>query len=422
MSIFLTLKETGIIDPELTFKGYSTWNLSIDTPQQNNVVTVNSDFKLSDIIDAKVKVLQDSFGKNNLTAEEEIHARFTSLGTPIAEVYSDFFLEVNYPNFVYNKWYTLHPGDVLGPSDPTISLSSLFNRDTDTVSEIGITVYTKFVSLDTGNTEYISGNKVIATDYDFGTVRLDAPPTFDTSVTSSGPYYRNLSTFTCRVSNLDAKYGGRIVSVALWYYILDSNGRKVDSENVNTIYTSASSVTISGKITNIIESSSNSEVQPYIMVVDSRGQTTIEELPVITVIPYSVPEINSLDANRCDGNRILDEDGTNGLIELSYTLNSLATSIDKPTVLKDGVVYTSHITWYDFEGSQITFPYSYESNTTIYGFDEGALNPKKSYSYNIRITDNLGGASNTVDDVIPLAFYTIDVKAGGHGSSACPCS
>ena len=102
---------------------------------------------------------------------------------------------------------------------------------------------------------------------------IDAPPTFTAVTSSTGSYFKNVSTYTATISNLDPKYGATISSVVL------TLGSQTASRTTNGALSIA--VNATGTFT------------PTIVATDSRGQSTTKTLTAITVSNHSEPTLTA---------------------------------------------------------------------------------------------------------------------------------
>ena len=293
------------------------------------------------------------------------------------------------------------------PSGFDIQLADLFNSGNPSVGSVdiiakadenGIYLHSDDANGNKGN-EYLN-----ASEYTFGTiakVTLVAPPTFDVSVSSSGAYYSGIHPYSVAISNCSAKYGGTI------------------SETKLTI--GGQSTTGSGNGTLSIIPNAVGTFTPVVTVTDSRGQVTTKTLPSITVLPHSV-DITAVTAQRINASTgLLDDEGTNALITATITYSAFSGNyLLKPDVMVGGVS-TNNVTWYSSWTASSGFSnpiswtnYAPTSPVTLYGKCTSSFNKESSYEIGVTPKTTYDtGTDHTA--TLAQAFYTICVRAGGHG-------
>lgn len=227
---------------------------------------------------------------------------------------------------------------------------------------------------------------------------LNAPPTFTApTISFDTPYvYSGLTTASVTVSDVAAKYGGNIVSVA--FTIGNQTVTRSDNGTLSILLDTGGVFT------------------PTVTVTDSRGQTTTKSLDPITVNVYTAPSI-SFDVARTLNDGTPDDEGTYGLIEAELTFSDVVATAVAPSVVltdDDGTQTTPSVTWYTDSSltTQVTWA-NVSSGDTVYGLFSG-LSTQHSYQVSVRPRDSEGTGTAVTQTIAP-AFYTIDFYAGGHG-------
>lgn len=289
-----------------------------------------------------------------------------------------------------------------------IKPSILFNGTNPTVKSRKVRVLFDNAHI----TMFANGNKreanldVLSNERHTFTVVLDAPPTFEhTGLVFDKDYiYSSLTTASVDLTNMEAEYGGYIKKATLQiggqkdYIQSASSGTSIHSGTLSILLTKAGTFT------------------PTITVEDSRGQTTVEELPTITVNEYNKPSA-VMEIERATSRGVPDEEGEYGLATLEITYTDSIAKLQKPELKIDGGI-TDDVTWYLDEActnaitnwSSVNPP----SPATLYGVFGANLLPQQSYTVEVRPRDefNYGTA---LTQMLPSSFYTIDFLAGGHG-------
>lgn len=170
----------------------------------------------------------------------------------------------------------------------SFSTSSLFNANNKTTRTVSINwkVAAQGSMIGTGKPDpyntggYLSiahygtpGSSYSWTISSEGTVTLNAPPTFNATTTSTGPYYANVSTYRVNLASLSAKYGGTISSAVL------------------TVGNQTASRTTNGELAIVLNATGT--FTPSVKVTDSRGQVTTVNLSAITVASHTSPTVTA---------------------------------------------------------------------------------------------------------------------------------
>ena len=262
--------------------------------------------------------------------------------------------------------------------DCTESVSSFFNSSNSTSKTVSIILVCDEARLNSykansdGTSSY-NNTYLLSSATSWGTVRtitLNAPPTYTATTTSSGPYFKDRSTYKVNLTNLEAKYGGTISSVVL------------------TVGSQTTSRTTNGEMS--ISLNAAGTFTPSITATDSRGQTTTKTLSEITVIDHQAPTC-------------------------SYTINSSGPYyVDASTynITVSNIVTYDNVSIKD-AGIKLSYPGWYATRSTAGSFNI-ILHSTGTYSPTLRITDNLDAyteytlSSITVyENTIPTCTATV---------------
>lgn len=291
----------------------------------------------------------------------------------------------------------------------TVNTASLFSASNKNVKTLNVSYYGvdgaghsgKGSLYDAPEGIVIFGRGLWGTLY---TITLNAPPTFDsTQVYFDTPYvYAGYTTASVDVSNVSAKYGGDISSVAF----------TVGNQTV----------TGSGNGTLSIALTASGTFTPIVKVTDSRGQVTTKTLNAITVNAYVAPTV-SFTVERTDNLGVSNDEGESVVITATFNYTDDMASLTTPTVVvtdQDNIVVTPTITWYiNRELTTVISNWSsVSSGVTVYALLDNAnhnlFNTQKSYQ--IALTPNdIRSSGTTITQILGGAFYTVDFLAGGHG-------
>ena len=252
------------------------------------------------------------------------------------------------------------------------------------------------------------------------TYTLDAPPTFTSTVSSSAPYYKTLSSYSVTLSDVSIKFGGDVKETRLALYD-STTGAEVLQPVIGTGNgTLTIPLTLAGTFT------------PKVSVTDSRNQVTTTTLSNITVIDYEGPTIDfstARVARNAQPDATLADEGTYALVTANVTFKNSIAKLQTPAVTvkdKNGTSVTANAYWYTGKNGNtltgaMTFPYNTSGSLTMYGkiqpTSTSHFTPNDSYSITIELTDSIGGnnAKASLERSLATAYYTIDFKAGGHG-------
>lgn len=243
--------------------------------------------------------------------------------------------------------------------------------------------------------DYASGE--IIGDASVGVIKLNAPPTFDTTSLSidTSSAYAGVTTASVDVSNLSALYGGYIAEAKLTIG--------------NQSATRANNGTISIPLNTV------GTFAPTVSVTDSRGQVATQTLDAITVHEYTSPSVSFL-VQRTLATGVPSDDGEYGTITATFNFSDVVARLTQPTVTVDGTSAT--VTWYSTRATDGSLSGAVNwsaltSPTIVYGV---VSTPNTQESCQITVTpidSNSSGAPIT--QTLASAFYTIDFLAGGHG-------
>lgn len=292
----------------------------------------------------------------------------------------------------------------------SVSTSSIFSSSNKTVKTVSITFSKQHLGLTSakdsmGNRPdgYYTNSSLVSWGTLY-TITLNAPPTFDsTQVYFDTPYvYAGYTTASVDVSNISAKYGGDISSVAF----------TVGNQTV----------TGSGNGTLSIALTAGGTFTPTVKVTDSRGQVTTKTLDAITVNTYVAPT-TSFTVERTNSLGVPNDEGESAVITATFNYTDDMASLTTPTVVvtdQDNIIVTPTITWYiNRELTTVISNWSsVSSGVTVYALLDNAnhnlFNTQKSYQ--IALTPNdIRSSGTTITQILGGAFYTVDFLAGGHG-------
>ena len=245
-----------------------------------------------------------------------------------------------------------------------------------------------------------------------GTVTIDVPPAVTLGTpTYSQPQYTGIGVYSVPITKAQAYYHGDVSSVTL-------------TVGVDSVTQTYSEETITNKVISLTPSVAGTYT-PTITVTDSRGQTTTESLPSITVNAYNVPSVN-FDVYRTNSSGIKDDEGHYGLIEVTANYTSGATHLVEPTVEIDGTDVTdiigASVTWYSASpftsATEISDWEDVADGATVYGLIDANYASSnifsESTSYQVTLIAEDGyNQSQPITQTLSTAFYTIDFQAGG---------
>ena len=232
------------------------------------------------------------------------------------------------------------------------------------------------------------------------TITLKAPPTCTATVSSSGPYYANGTSYTVTVSSLSAKYGGDISEVKL------------------TVGSQTATRTTNGNLTIALNKAGT--FSPTMTVKDSRGQTQNYTFSQITVNTPTT-SIDEYTVARIDSNGLLKDDGEylRIAIKVSYTKFS-GNYLLQPSVKVNNTA-VSNVTWYTSWSSSGGFSNpvtwtNYQPNSPIVLYGKcTSMTFDTSQSYAIRCTPNTTYATGKqLTRSLMQSFYLLVGKAGGR--------
>lgn len=230
------------------------------------------------------------------------------------------------------------------------------------------------------------------------TFTLNAPPIINSASMSidTSVAYVGMTTATLTAS-ASAQYGGDITNIAF----------KIGNQ------------TVSGASTPLtIRLQSEGTFTPTVIVTDSRGQTTTQNLDALLVNPCPPPAI-AFTLGRTTSTGIPNDEGTYATIDATITYANRANTLQQPIVKVDGTVTSA--TWYATRATDGTLSSpidwsdtsSFESPKTIYGVC-GTFGTQTSYQVGVTPVDS-NASGLEITQILATAFYTIDFLAGGHG-------
>ena len=176
-------------------------------------------------------------------------------------------------------------------------------------------------------------------------------------------------------------YGSSISNYVSKFGSSSFNGASFTISNVNT----SGSVTLS------------------VTVKDSRGRTATKT-QTITVLPYSIPQINSFTGIRCDQNGTADEDGQYVQLAYDYAISALNNKNDKTITIAYKLVSDTTYTTLKTESN-------YSADTTY--VPATVFSVDNSYDFKITVADYFKTVSYEIE--VTTAFTLVDYSSGGKG-------
>ena len=293
--------------------------------------------------------------------------------------------------------YSMAISDVFTSSNPTTRTVSYRWRS----QGVNTATYYKASPTDTTATNISYCVKGDDTQGCSGTITLYAAPTFSTS--DPGGTYRPGDSFTVNISSLSAKCGGYITACTLY-----CSGQSASR-------TSNGSLSVSVPMT-------RGTYSPYVVVTDSRGQTSTQYLSDIVVRDESVG-CNNVSATRIDSSDKLSDETTAIYAKVQATFSYTNSVLTAPTVSVDNSTVT--VSWYRNYNSSTGFSNAVSSwsdissGTTLYGkITSRTFNVDTTYT--IRIVPKAMVGSETITGSAMSAFlsqrfFLLAGRAGGHG-------
>ena len=245
------------------------------------------------------------------------------------------------------------------------------------------------------------------------TITLDAPPVFyrGAFIKDTDLFYGGYTTVTTTITDISAKYGGTITSLT------------VTIGSVSKTLTSVgSTATVSMKLSG---SDRGRSIKPKITVTDSRGQSTTKEYEAIYISEF-VPISTTFSVDRVNSDNEIDDEGTDAIITASFQYDDLNATLEEPRVeleLNSSVIIPENTQWYkNWSNGILSDPIVSWSELTkndlpiycLLSSSSELLNVTKSYKITLSPISSLGEGIS-VSKMIPMAFFTIDFLAGGHG-------
>ena len=142
-----------------------------------------------------------------------------------------------------------------------------------------------------------------------------------------------------------------------------------------------------------------------ITVTDSRGRTATTTRS-ITVAAYSAPKITAFTAIRANGLGSADDDGTNALARIVFSLSAVNDKNTKSYTVEYKLKASD--TWEVVESGSV---YAYDSNMLV----NGNFSPDMSYDLRLTVQDYFGTATALTE--IATAFTLLDFNASGKAMS-----
>lgn len=225
-----------------------------------------------------------------------------------------------------------------------------------------------------------------------------------TQVSSDTPgFYAGVSTASVTVSDISVPYGGSAAASKLVI-----GNQEISGSGAGTLQIALDSI---GTFT------------PMVSVTDSWGRTYSKTLDPIIVNEYLSPGI-TIDVDRAASDGTVDEESTTHiLVTMPFTYTRDVATFLQPT-LKLGVQeQTSNVTWYESWDSVngVSDPISSWTNyhpaspETLYALVSGTFQLANTYEVSITAHDSRGKNSEEIAQKVPIAFFTMDFLAGGHG-------
>lgn len=211
---------------------------------------------------------------------------------------------------------------------------------------------------------------------------------------------------TCSLTLSDSKgyastYGGYIQGQSVLHVVVNASG--IYSSVVQSYSSTANGSTYTAKEfnTSALRNSGTNTVKTK--VTDSRGRPSNEVSSSINVLPYSLPNIKSLTASRCDADGTENDRGSYALVNFSYLITSLSDLNSNTATLKYKKTDES-----DWQELSIDVS-SYDVNqSAIIATDEA-----NSYDILLVVSDNFSTTSRQIS--LSTGYCLYHVPASGKG-------
>ena len=208
-------------------------------------------------------------------------------------------------------------------------------------------------------------------------------------------------TLTEGVSGLNAKIGAFVQGQSKINVSISASGAYGSTiSNYISTFGSSSFNGASFVISNVNTSGS---VNLTVTVKDSRGRTATKT-QTITVLAYSIPQINSFTGIRCDQDGTPNEDGQYVKLAYNYAISALNNRNDKTITIAYQQIGGSSWTTLKSESN-------YTANTTY--VPSTVFSVDHSFYFKITLQDYFKTVSYEIE--VTTAFTLVDYSAGGHG-------
>ena len=236
-----------------------------------------------------------------------------------------------------------------------------------------------------------SGSTKIGTKTDTVTCTVPASvvPTISSIAVSEG------------VSGLNAKIGAFVQGQSKINVTITASGAY--GSTISNYVSKFGSSSFNGASFTISNVNTSGSVTLSVTVKDSRGRTATAT-QTITVLPYSIPQINSFTGIRCDQNGTADEDGQYVQLSYDYAISALNNNNDKTITI--AYKLTSASSWTTLKTES-----NYSADTTY--VPSTVFSVDNSYDFKITVADYFKTVSYEIE--VTTAFTLVDYSAGGKG-------
>lgn len=251
------------------------------------------------------------------------------------------------------------------------------------------------------NNESGSGT-IICETYNGATLIGTKSVSFTATVPTSVVPTINSVTIAEAVSGLAVKFLGYVQSKSRLNVVTSASGAYSSTISLIRITIESKNYNGSNITTDILTGSGTLVLS--VLVTDSRGRSVTQNINV-TVIAYTNPVINSMDAYRVNGSGVPSDDGTSIAVPINFAIASVNSRNDKTWTLQYRVVGAP--SWSSLSsGSVYTYNQTYTNLT-------GLFSGNNSYEIRLTITDYFTSIERIV--TIGTAFTLINFRHTGKG-------
>lgn len=180
----------------------------------------------------------------------------------------------------------------------------------------------------------------------------------------------------------------------------------IKGSTVTTIQTTLLGKTYTGSAWTSVVLTGSGTVSLVTKVKDSRGRWSASKTTTVTVLAYSTPQINTLQARRVNASGAADEQGAYLSLQYKYSVTSLNSKNTASMVAE--YKKSSDTTWTQLlTGTALSANTTYKPTTPTFSTD---------YQYDVRITvTDWFGSTRTLTTTLPSGAVILDLLANGKG-------